>query len=107
MVNPREKNSRDNADAIPVEQVESEHPAHPLMRLIKPVTILPAGEGVIDTTTISPKFYNCFNYSLLSKGSAMVSLAVGITSANPREGKTLVAANLAVSLWQRRTSETR
>lgn len=55
-------------------------------------------EAQIDKTMVSFPFYNAFNYSLLAKDNPNVRLTIGITSANPGEGKTLVAANLAVSL---------
>jgi len=69
-----------------------------LVRLLKPVVIADDAGGPIDDTIVSPEYYNRFSYSLLAKGATSVSLTVGITSANPGEGKTLVASNLAVSL---------
>jgi Mrp family chromosome partitioning ATPase len=55
---------------------------------------------------VSPLFYDCFNYTLLSGNGQDVNVAVGVSSANPGEGKTLVACNLGVSLtvaYQRKT----
>jgi Mrp family chromosome partitioning ATPase len=69
-----------------------------LVRLLKPVVVRPERGKSIDPNEVSPRFYNCFHYSMLMKESTEVNLTVGITSANPSEGKTLVAANLAVSL---------
>lgn len=50
----------------------------------------------IDSSVVSKRFYNKFNFSKLTTRNG--NLAVGITSANKQEGKTLVAANMAVSL---------
>jgi len=69
-----------------------------VVRLLKPITIGSETGKAIDERTVSPLFYNCFNYSLLSRDQKDFNLTIGITSANPREGKTLVASNLAVSL---------
>lgn len=52
----------------------------------------------IDSKMVAFEFYNCFNYSLLPQESKEFGVTVGVTSANPGEGKTLVASNLAVSL---------
>lgn len=69
-----------------------------LVRLLKAVVVRPERGKSIDSSEVSPRFYNCFHYSMLMKESTEVNLTIGITSANPGEGKTLVAANLAVSL---------
>lgn len=52
----------------------------------------------VDPDTVKEKFYNNFNFSKLANRSTNPKLALGITSANKREGKTLVASNMAVSL---------
>lgn len=55
---------------------------------------------------ISQKFTNSFNFSKLAAVSGNLNMSIGITSANRREGKTLVASNMAVSLasaYQRST----
>ncbi len=61
-----------------------------------PMVISDGKLNEIDTTVVSRKFYNKFNFSKLSARNG--NLALGITSANKQEGKTLVAANMAVSL---------
>src|SRR5258706_13680611 len=52
----------------------------------------------VDNKIVAFDYYNCFNYSLLSEGKQDINLTVGVTSANPGEGKTLVGSNLSVSL---------
>lgn len=52
----------------------------------------------IDSSMVHFQYYNSFNYTMLTNDRQRVRLTVGVTSANPGEGKTLVASNLAVSL---------
>ena len=80
------------------EQAGPKQASRNLLRLLKPVIIIPEQGKYVDPNAVSSRFYNCFHYSLLSKDRTGVNLTVGITSANPGEGKTLVASNLAVSL---------
>ncbi len=77
-----------------------------LVQLRRPIRELHEQGTHIDSSYVAPHFYDAFNYSLLTGASADVNVAVGVTSANAGEGKTLVASNLAVSLtiaYQRRT----
>lgn len=53
--------------------------------------------GVIDETFVNAKFYNSFNYSLLSKEQSQGKMMLGIISPHKGDGKTIVASNLAVS----------
>lgn len=69
-----------------------------LVRLIKPVTIVKDAVGPVETSVVSPRFYNAFNYSMIAGAKRDVSAVLGVTSPNRGEGKTTVAANLAVSL---------
>lgn len=69
-----------------------------LIRLIKSIVINSERGKTIDGNVVQFRYYNSFNYSLLSRGPDHVNLTLGVTSPNPGEGKTLVAANLAVSL---------
>jgi Mrp family chromosome partitioning ATPase len=69
-----------------------------LIRLAKTIIIISDGAGEIDGQIVAPQYYNCFNYSLLPQEQTEVKLVLGITSPNPKEGKTLVASNLAVAL---------
>lgn len=50
----------------------------------------------IDSSVVNKQYYNKFNFSKLTARNG--NLALGITSANRQEGKTLVASNMAVSL---------
>lgn len=69
-----------------------------LVRLIKAIVANPEKGRFVDDKVVNARYYNAFNYSLLPREHENVNLAVGITSPNPGEGKTLVACNLAVSL---------
>jgi len=68
-----------------------------LVRLIKSVVVSPERGKYVDDSIVKFKYYNSFNYSLLSKEHENVRLTLGITSPKRGEGKTLVASNLAVS----------
>ena len=87
------------------EPLSGEPVSRTLVRLKKPVIIGSEPGKTIDTNVVSARFFNCFNYSLLPQ-DAGTTLSVGITSANAGEGKTLVAANLAVSLATANQRET-
>lgn len=65
-----------------------------------PLTISEQRLDFVDQRIISPKFYNNFNFSKLSKRYNELNVTLGITSANKGEGKTLVATNMGVSLAQ-------
>jgi Mrp family chromosome partitioning ATPase len=89
---PREEGNRRT-----VETPETEE-AHSLVRLLKPIVFHQENGKAIDHAVVSPRFYNAFNYGLIAGTKESVRVAVGVTSANNGEGKSLVAANLAVSL---------
>lgn len=59
---------------------------------------LPKSENRINYKTISKKYYNNFNFSKLAAAFNHSKMTIGVTSAGRRDGKTLVAANMAVSL---------
>ena len=98
MTEPEATMYPDDSQREPYEQAGSEVGGKHLVRLLKPITFKSEVGKTIDERIIAPQFYNCFNYSLLSQEQSNFNLTVGITSANPGEGKTLVASNLAVSL---------
>lgn len=52
----------------------------------------------LDNKTVAKKYMNSFNFSKLSSQFKKLNLSLGITSANKKDGKTLVASNMAVSL---------
>ncbi len=68
------------------------------VKVQKEIVYAPVAGKRVDETTVNFKYYNSFNYSLLSTDKSNLQLTLGITSANPGEGKTLVASNLALSL---------
>ena len=63
-----------------------------------PVLFLPGTENKVDYKCISKKYYNSFNFSKLASAFKNSKMTIGITSAGRGDGKTLVAANMAVSL---------
>lgn len=63
-----------------------------------PLTVAEDHLQHLDTRVISKQFYNKFNFSKLYTKEGHINLALGITSPNKGEGKTLVATNMAVSL---------
>ncbi|MCH8567122.1 MAG: hypothetical protein LAT67_02605 [Balneolales bacterium] len=63
-----------------------------------PVLYLPETKNKVDRSYISDKYFNSFNFSKLASTFNDTKMVLGITSANRRDGKTLVAANMAVSL---------
>jgi Mrp family chromosome partitioning ATPase len=77
-----------------------------IVRLIKSISINPLKGEQFDERIIKYKYYNSFNYSQLARDPGNSPLSFGIISAQPGEGKTVVAANLAVSLalgWRKKT----
>jgi protein-tyrosine kinase len=77
-----------------------------LVRVKRSIHVIEGGRSGFDNTVISPHFYNSINFSILMKEHNEGRLVIGITSANVLEGKTLVAANLAVSLALARQAKT-
>ncbi len=63
-----------------------------------PVKITPDVVTSVDHKIIDAKYYNSFNFSKLADAFSNGKITLGITSATRGEGKTLVAANMAVSL---------
>lgn len=63
-----------------------------------PVHVSPNSLTTIDHKIIALKYYNSFNFSKLAETFNNTKMTIGITSANRKDGKTLVAANMAVSL---------
>jgi len=65
---------------------------------LMPVYVSKERLTTIDSKTIALKYYNSFNFSKLAVAFDNTKMTIGITSANRNDGKTLVAANMAVSL---------
>jgi Mrp family chromosome partitioning ATPase len=90
------QNIFNNKDSNSLEVVEDNLIAKETKML--PVLYLPATENKVDYKCISKKYYNSFNFSKLASTFSKSKMTIGITSAGRRDGKTLVAANMAVSL---------
>lgn len=63
-----------------------------------PVNVESESLTKIDNNEIALKYYNSFNFSKLAETFDKKKMTIGITSANRKDGKTMVAANMAVSL---------
>ena len=77
-------------------------PAAPRNALVQsmgaaPILLNPRRGMYVDQKVVAPQIFDRF-HSLLSEEQRENGLTVGVISPNPREGKTLVASNLAVSL---------
>ena len=90
--------SREEDDSVGVEDPEQKREVRSLVRTTKNVVVRPAESTEVDYSVVSPRFFNCFNYSVLAQVYKDVNLSMGITSSKAGEGKTLVATNIAVSL---------
>ncbi len=69
-----------------------------IVRLLKTININSEVNNYVDNTIIQHRIYNSFNYFFLSRENKEINFTLGVTSAKVREGKTLIASNLAVSL---------
>ncbi len=63
-----------------------------------PMVISDDRSDYLDTSVVASKYYNGFNFLKLPAEFRRLQMAFGITSSQRGEGKTLVAANMAVSL---------
>jgi Mrp family chromosome partitioning ATPase len=85
---------------------DEEH--HLVERPLKPVIFNSKPGKSVNENVVAYHLYNCFNYSLFinNGNNKRIRFALGVTSANPGEGKTTTACNLATALSlssQRRT----
>ncbi len=98
----QEQQRGDQQDQLPrattIDDIVVQHLETKPVRMLKPVTLSPYKARRIDPEVVAFNFYDSFNYSILTSEHKQVRLTLGVTSANPGEGKTLVASNLAVSL---------
>lgn len=68
-----------------------------LRKAEKKIVVSPTKGDYLDEKVIQKKYYNSFNYTMFPDRQKY-DMTIGITSSKSGEGKTLVAANLAVSL---------
>jgi Mrp family chromosome partitioning ATPase len=90
--------TEDNLESGESEFREMSGESHSLIRTVKSIVVRDQQSNMLDPRIISPKFYNCFNYSMLSRTQTSSQYTIGVTSAQPGDGKTIVAANIAVSV---------
>lgn len=81
------------------EKPESEESSvQTLVRLKRKIVIREEKGARLDAARVDARFYNNFDSSMMMKLKSFGKLVIGITSAKRSDGKTLVAANLAVSM---------
>lgn len=68
-----------------------------LASITKSIVVDPQKSSFIDQSIVKKKYCNALNCSILPDKYKKIQLTVGVTSPNKGEGKTLTAANLAVS----------
>jgi protein-tyrosine kinase len=68
-----------------------------LVPIEKSIVVSPDKSKYIDQSIIKKRFYNALNYTMLPDEYQKIQLTIGVTSPGKGEGKTLTAANLAVS----------
>ena len=74
---------------------EDHRPGSSIMRKGKLIMYNNTLDATLDANIVTVQRYGCFGTNLFPGKVADMQLTAGVTSANPREGKTLVAANLA------------
>ena len=78
---------------LPLRNMKKEKP----LRVPRQIVVSAEPGEYVDKKVVAFKFYNSFNYSMIGKDHP-AKLIIGVTSANPSEGKTFIACNLAASL---------
>lgn len=71
---------------------------HGLIRTIKNIVVDSHKSSFIDQTIVKKRYCHALNYSKLPERFKKIQLSIGVTSPNKGEGKTLTAANLAISI---------
>jgi Mrp family chromosome partitioning ATPase len=79
---------------------------HSLVRLQKTIIFHEHKTATIDTSVVNPNFYNAFDCSSLPEIMTQEKFVLGVTSPGVGDGKTLAAANLAVSIAMSQRKET-
>jgi protein-tyrosine kinase len=77
-----------------------------LVRLQKTIIYHENKTAAIDMSIINPDFYNMFDCSMLPEIMTQEKFVLGVTSPEIGDGKTLAAANLAVSIAMSQKKET-
>jgi Mrp family chromosome partitioning ATPase len=96
MIDPEIKNTQPYVNQK-IGESDNQEKNEKIIRLIKTIAVNPERGKFIDESVIKYKYYNSFNYFLLSRENQNVNLTLGITSAKQGEGKTLISCNMAVS----------
>jgi len=79
---------------------------HSLVRLRKTIIFHENKTAAIDMSVVNPDFYNAFDCSSLPEIMTQEKFVLGVTSPGVGDGKTLAAANLAVSIAMSQRKET-
>lgn len=69
-----------------------------LVRTVKSIVVDSQKSSFIDQSVVKKRYCHALNYSKLPDKFKKVQLSIGVTSPNKGEGKTLAAANLALSI---------
>jgi Mrp family chromosome partitioning ATPase len=88
----------ETSSTFTMESGRADMPQQPLLRRTKSVTIMKRQDAPVDPLVISPLFYNAFNTNLLLQNAGTQGYTVGIAGMKQNSGKTVVAANLALSV---------
>jgi non-specific protein-tyrosine kinase len=113
-VNVHEENTR-NLHSLgeepqePAEARQSEdvrRVSNSLVRLRKTIVFDEHPGAAIDVNVVNPAFYNAFDCSAVPEIVEQEKFVLGVTSPNSGDGKTLAAANLAVSIAMSQRKET-
>jgi len=82
-------------DPVPGESLPG---AQALVRAAKHVVMRTDDSATYDAEIVTPLLYNNFHYALLPRTESRTNFVFGVTSTRDGDGKTVVAANLAVSM---------
>lgn len=79
---------------LPVGRERTDAP-HEVVRKGKTILYHETASPSLDSSVVTVQRYGCFSTHLFPSRASDVQLTAGVTSCRPREGKTLVAANMA------------
>jgi Mrp family chromosome partitioning ATPase len=103
---PEDISAKNESQPQEIPREDTKAKVHSLVRLKKTVVVNDETGDYVDEHIISSQYYNNFNYSLLPRENGEGKLVLGVTSASPGDGKTLVASNLAASFAMAQQKET-